>query len=95
MKEKIRPFLSVAFLKIIFSTKPNCAQDRRTIWLSYVPELRRQVFKHVKMLSEHSKEMKEQKNKRSILVVAESAYISKKAVWHRNVFKFKSHLDGL
>ena len=45
----------------------------------YVPGFQRQVFKHVKKLSEQSKRMQEpKKNKRSVLV-AESAYNSQNA----------------
>ena len=43
---------------------------RRTILFLYVPGFQRQVFTHVKILSERSKEIKEQKkNKGSVLVV--------------------------
>ena len=46
--------------------RPNCALDRRSILCLYVPGFQRQVFKHIKILSERSKENKEQKkNKRS------------------------------
>ena len=41
----------------------NCALDRRTILSLYVPGFQRQVFKHVKILSERSKEMKEQRER--------------------------------
>ena len=44
----------------------------------YVPGFQRQVFKHVKILSEQSKENKEKKNKGSVLV-AESAYNAQNA----------------
>ena len=33
--------------------------DRRTLLCLYVPGLQRQVFKHVELLSEQSKELKE------------------------------------
>ena len=49
-------------------TRPNCALDRCTILCLYVPGFHRKVFKHVEILSERSKGMKEQKkNKGSVL----------------------------
>ena len=60
-------------------TRPNSALDMSTILCLYVPGFQRQVFKHVKVLSERSKESKEQKkNKRSVLV-AETAYNAQNA----------------
>ena len=55
-------------------TRPNCALDRSTILCLYVPGFQRQVFKHVKILSERSKESKEQKKNKGSVLVAESAY---------------------
>ena len=58
-------------------TKPNCALDRRTILCLYVPRFQRQFFKHVKILSERSKKIKEQKKKNKLgFLVKESAYNS-------------------
>ena len=54
-------------------TRPNFALDRRTILCLYVPGFQRQVFKHVKILSERSKEKKEQKKNKGSVLVAESA----------------------
>ena len=59
-------------------TRPNCALDRRTILCLHVPGFHRKVFKHVKILSERSKESKKKKNKGSVLV-AESPYTSQNA----------------
>ena len=42
-------------------TRPNCALDRSTNLCLYVPGFQKQVLKHVKILSERSKETKEQK----------------------------------
>ena len=44
-----------------------------------VPGFQRQVFKHAKLLSERSKEIKEQKKNRESVLVAESAYIAQNA----------------
>ena len=61
-------------------TRLNCALDRRTILFLYVPGFQRKVFKHVKILSERSKEMKKQKkNKESVLVAEYRAYNSQNA----------------
>ena len=60
-------------------TRPNCALDMRTILCLYVPGFQRQVFKHVKIVLERSKEMKKQKKKKGTVLVAESAYISQNA----------------
>ena len=49
--------------------RPNCALDRSTVLCLYVPGFQRQVIKHVKILSEQSKKIKEQKtsnNERSV-----------------------------
>ena len=50
--------------------------DRRTLLCLHVAGLQRQVFKHVKILSEQSKEMKQQKLNQGSFLVAESAYNS-------------------
>ena len=61
------------FLTLI--TRPNCALDRSTIWCLYVPGFQRQVFKHVKILSERSKESKKQnKNKGSVIKVRNAQF---------------------
>ena len=44
-----------------------------------VPGFQRQVFKHVKILSERTKESKEQKKNKGSVIVAESAYNAQKA----------------
>ena len=59
--------------------RPNCALDRITILCLYVPGFQIQVFKHVKMLSERSKESKEQKKNKGSVLVAESAYNAQNA----------------
>ena len=64
---------------LFFITRPNCALDRRTILCLYVPEFEKQVFKNVKILSELSKELNEQKKNKRIVPVAESAYNSQNA----------------
>ena len=45
----------------------------------YVPGFQRQVFKHVKILSERLKESKEQKTNKGSVLVAESAYNAQNA----------------
>ena len=62
-----------------FITRPNCALDTSTILRLYVPGFQRQVFKHVKSLSERSKEGKEQKKNKGSVLVAESAYNAQNA----------------
>ena len=62
-----------------YITRPNCALDRSTILCLYVPGFQRQVFKHVKILSERSKESKEQKKNKGSVLVAESAYNAQNA----------------
>ena len=59
--------------------RPNCALDRSTILCLNVPGFQRQVFKHVKILSERSKESKEQKKNKGSVLVAESAYNAQNA----------------
>ena len=54
-------------------TRPNFALDRRTILWLCVPGFKRQVFKHVKTLSEQSKRMREQKKNKGRVLLAESA----------------------
>ena len=44
-----------------FITRPNCALDRRKILCLYVPGFQRQVYKHVKILSEKTKEQRSTK----------------------------------
>ena len=62
-----------------YITRPNCALDRSIILCLYVPGFQRQVFKHVKILSERSKESKEQKKNKGSVLVAESAYNAQNA----------------
>ena len=71
----------MSFFNFIFFviTRPNCALDRSTILCLYVPGFQRQVFKHVKTLSERSKESKEQKKNKGSVLVAESAYNAQNA----------------
>ena len=64
---------------IFYIMRPNNALDKCTILCLYGPGFQRQVFKHVKFVSERSKEMKKQKKNRGRVLVAESAYISQKA----------------
>ena len=59
--------------------RPNCALHRSSILCLYVPGFQRQVFKHVKILSERSKESKEQKKNKGSVLVAESAYNAQNA----------------
>ena len=53
----------ICFNLFIFFTRQSCALDRRTNLSLNVPEFHRQVFKHVKILSQkqQSQKMKEQK----------------------------------
>ena len=82
--------------KIANITRPNCALDWRTILCRYVPGFQRQVFKHVKILSERSKESKEQKNNKGSVLVAESAYNAQNAHWPRNErFKKSAACDAV
>ena len=62
------------FFAYFVITRPNCALDRSAFLCLYVPGFQRQVFKHVKILSERSKESKEQKKNKGSVLVAESAY---------------------
>ena len=64
---------------MIDNTRPNCALDRRTILCLYVPEFQNQGFKHVEILLEKSKRMKEQKKNKGNVLVPESAYNSQHA----------------
>ena len=43
------------------NTMPNCELDRRMILCLHAPGFQRQVFKHVKFLSERSNELKEKR----------------------------------
>ena len=58
----------------------------------YVPGFQRQVFKHIKVLAERSKKMKEQKKDERSILVAESAYNSQNAQFGlvMSVKKFRS-----
>ena len=60
-------------------TRPNCALDKRTILCLYVPDFQRQVLKHVKILSERSKECKDQKKNKESFLLAESAHNAQNA----------------
>ena len=60
-------------------TRPNFALDRSSVLCLYVPGFQRQVFKHVQILSEQSKENKEQKKNKGSVLVAESAYNAQNA----------------
>ena len=60
-------------------TRPNSALNRSKVLCLYVPGFQRQVFKHVKVLSERSKESKEQKKNKESVLVAESAYNAQNA----------------
>ena len=72
-------------------TRPNCALDRRTILCLYVPGFHRQVFKPVEILSERSKESKEQKKNKGSVLVAESAFNARNAQFGL-VMKFKKNI---
>ena len=70
----------VMFLFFFISiTRPNFALDRSTILCLYVLGFQRQVYKHVKILSERSKESKEQKKNKGSILVAKSAYNAQNA----------------
>ena len=60
-------------------TWPNCALDGRIILFLYIPGFQRQVFKHIKILSERSKKIKEQKTNKGSVLVEESTITFKKA----------------
>ena len=60
-------------------TRPNCALNRSTILCLYVPGFQRQFFQHVKILSDRSKENKEQKKNKGSFLVAELAYNAQNA----------------
>ena len=53
--------------------RPNFPLERQTNLCLYVPGFQKQVFKHVKFLSERSKESKEQKKNKGSVFVVESA----------------------
>ena len=98
MKYQIR--IPICFLIPIkrqkkFITRPNCALNRRTILCLYVPGFQRQVSKHVIILSERSKKMKEQKKNKGSVLVAESAYNSQNAHFGLVMFEelIKSQID--
>ena len=55
-----RHFLASDFFFFVL-TRPNCALDSPGFQSLYVFRFQRQVFNHVKVLSEQSKKMKEQK----------------------------------
>ena len=66
------------------NTRLSFALDGRTIFCLYFPGFQRQVFKHVKILSERSKEMKEQKKNKGnkqrvcfLFAIAENDWIMK------------------
>ena len=85
-------FLVFVYLQIIkFITRLTCAQDRPTILCLYVPGFHRQVFKHVKILSEQSKRMKEKKKKKGSVLDAESAYNAQNAQFGLVIFEFKKN----
>ena len=54
-------------------TSPNCALDRRIILCLFAPGFQRQDFKHVKFVSEQSKEMKANKKNKGNVLLGESA----------------------
>ena len=60
-------------------TRPNCALDRSTKLCLYVPGFQRQVFKREKILSERSKESKEQKKNKGSNLVAKSSHNAQNA----------------
>ena len=68
--------------------RPNCALDRSPILCLYVPGFQRQVFKPVKILSERSKENREQKKNKGSVLVAESAYKVQNAQFGLVMFYF-------
>ena len=65
-------------------TRPNNALDKRTILCLYGPGFQRQVLKHVKFVSERSKEMKEQKKNRESPCSGIRLLFPKSTVWPRN-----------
>ena len=71
-----------------FITRPNSALDRRTILCLYVPGFQRQVFKQVKILSERSKEIKQQKKNKGSVLVAVFAYNAQNAQFGLLMFLF-------
>ena len=54
-------------------------QNVHWILCLYVPGFQRQVFKHVKIFAEQSKESKEQKKNKGSVLVAESVYNAQNA----------------
>ena len=62
-------------------TSPNCALDRSTILCLYVPGFQRQVFKHVKILSERLKRRTEQRERPCCGIRLQC---TKCTVWPRN-----------
>ena len=64
---------------LLIITIPFCALDRSTTLCLCVPGFQRQVFKHVKTLSERSSKMKEHNQNKGSIFAAESAKISQKA----------------
>ena len=70
--KKLRFFCRAALQNLHISQK-HLEHDRRKILFLYVPRFQRQVLKHVKILSERSKETKEQKKNKGSVLVAESS----------------------
>ena len=79
IKLDAKPTLFLYRFLISIITRPNCALDKPTLLCLYVPGFQRQVFKHVKILSERSKESKEQKKNKGSVLVAESTYNTQNA----------------
>ena len=77
----------------------NCTLRGQTVyWIGaqfclYFPGFQKQVFTHVKILSERSSEMKEQKKNKGGVFVAESLFLHfpKSTVWPLNVNFFLFH----
>ena len=76
---KLRTAILFGWYKKNFITRPNYAPNRRTILCLYLPGFQKQVFKHVKILSERSKDMKEQKKNKGSVRFVDSAYKSENA----------------
>ena len=70
-----------------FITRPNCALDRRTFLCLCVPGLHKQVFNHVKILSERSKNERTKEEQRERPCFGICLQCTKFTVWPRNVRK--------
>ena len=71
--------------------KPNCALDKHTLLCLYVPGFQRQVSKHVEILSERSKEMKNRRRTRGAFFLRNPLTFHKRKVRPRSEVTYMKH----